>query len=186
MCPCVSADSGAARRDCPLCSGKGQTYAAAVQTRIGVTNQSAQKIMAQFGTYAAGDALLTLPADSAAYGAGRHDRFRALNSTDPFSIILTRGEDDRLLGTVQSFLRCYWLNTARTAEIEGALPVADSAGNLTWPSGLAPPTGRQYSLSGARFVEYYVFPELPADRNHHAGAALPRKVLGKVFDLFGR
>lgn len=185
-CPCFNPDSGAAKPTCPLCRGRGWTWGAEAATRIGLTNQNAKKAMEQFGTYEVGDALLTLPSDSAAYGAGRHARFRALNATNPFSEPLTRGDGDRLLGSIKSFTRCYWLNDAGTVEVEGGLPVADANGNLTWPSGGAPPAGKQYSLSGVRYDEYYLPLDLPVDRNHHAGAPLPRKVLARRLDLFGR
>lgn len=184
-CPCVSPDSGAAKPTCPLCTGRGQTWAAAVSTRVGLTSQTASKMMAQFGAYEVGDVLITLPSNSPAYVAGRFDRFLALKSTNPFSMVLTRGEDDRLLGAAQSFTRCYWINDAGTAEVEGGLPTADASGNLTWASG-APPAGKQYSLSGVRFDEYMLYPELPMDRNHNNGLALPRRVRAKQFSLFGR
>ena len=60
----------------------------------------------------------------------------------------------------------------------------DSNGQLSWSVGAS--VGSQYSISGTRYSEYFVWDELPGDRKHHYGARLPRKLVLRRFDLFGR
>jgi hypothetical protein len=59
-------------------------------------------------------------------------------------------------------------------------------GNLSWPNGGGPPIGVTYSLTGTKFDEYFIFLNLPSDRNEHEGARLPKKVTLRKWDLFGR
>jgi hypothetical protein len=187
-CPCVSPASGAAREDCPLCHGKAWQWQAEVGPAIaGCQNLKPSIAYAAFGGWSRGDALLTIGSDSALYGAGQYDRFRALNATDPFSANLIHGTRDYLLGTVQTFTRVFWLSEDGTTNIEGDLPSIDANGNLTWAMGAnAPPVDATYSVSGVKFEEYFAYPDKPSDRAEHSGAALPKKLLARRFDVFGR
>jgi hypothetical protein len=67
------------------------------------------------------------------------------------------------------------------------LPIVTGGDSLTWSEeGGCPPAGVQFSVTGRRQQEYYIFRDLPQDRAHHGGAALPRRVVARRFDLFGR
>ena len=182
-CPCINPASGAATPNCPFCSGKGVTWAAEVAGKAGMQQQSPRKQFAMFGVFEPGDATLTIPSNSVLYGAGHLDRFRALNSTNPFSTAMIRGDNDKILGTVQSISRVYWI--AADVIVEGGIPAVGDDGTLTWTSG-EPPAGTAYSISGIKYDEFFVYLSLPSDRNAHAGAALPRKLLARKFDLFNR
>lgn len=184
-CPCVNPHSGAAKQGCPNCHGKGQYWVAPVAAVAGMASQEIQQKWQQFGRYEEGDAVVTIGSDSPMYAMGQFDRVTMLNNKDPFSMVLTRGNNDVLHFMVDAFARCYWLDNA-SAIVEGGLPVADANGNLTWPNGGAPPAGTQYSLTGSKFSEYYVFDKYPSDRGEHSGALLPKKVVLRKFDLFGR
>ena len=49
-----------------------------------------------------------------------------------------------------------------------------------------PPDGTQYSVTGREMPEYYVWGDFPSDRSHQGGDALPRRVVLRRFDLYGR
>ena len=133
-----------------------------------------------------GDLSLTVPSDSACYGMGKFDRITLLNSTDVFSRVLTRGANDRLSDIpVQAVTRVFWRNAAKTGLIDGGIPTVAANGALTWASG-EPDAGVQYSITGIKFDEYYVYTSMPSDRNEHQGATLPKKVALRKYDLFGK
>ena len=66
------------------------------------------------------------------------------------------------------------------------LPPADMGGAPVWPATNAPAIGQQYSIRATRRPIYFVFKEFPQDRAHHSGATLPRRIVARRFDLFGR
>jgi hypothetical protein len=150
-----------------------------------VASQATVKKYAQFGLWQSGDALFSIPENSAMYNAGRFDRMTMLNSTDRFDLGLVRGSNDKVLLPVEKFERVFWLDIDGFAIIEGGLPTVDLNGVLTWAAG-EPPAGRQYSISGTRYSEYFVWEQLPSDRGEHHGARLPRRVQARLFDLFGK
>lgn len=186
-CPCVSEHSGAADPQCPLCRGKGHIWADGVAGVVGVTRQDVNPEWRDFGNFELGDMTLSVGSDSPLYDMGRFDRLTLLNSTDRFSRVLTRGVNDFVLDMpVQSITRVYWIAADRHSLIEGDLPSWDeTTRELIW-SGVEPPVGGQYSITGTRFDEYFVWQALPSDRNEHQGAPLPRRVQVRKFDLFGR
>lgn len=184
-CPCVNPASGAAKQNCPLCFGKGRQWSAEVSGKAGMTNQSQKKGFASFGTWEPGDAVLTIGSDSALYAAGQYDRFRAVNSTHVFSHNLMHDGSDKLLGTVVSISRVFWLNSAGTATVEGGIPTVAADGSMTWATG-EPSAGAAYSISGVKYDEFFVYMDLPSNRNEHAGATLPKRLPVRRFDLFGR
>ncbi|HCE08552.1 MAG TPA: hypothetical protein DEQ40_08120 [Oxalobacteraceae bacterium] len=184
-CPCVNPASGAAKPNCPLCNGKGQMWAAEVAGIAGMTSQNQKKGFANFGTWEPGDAVLTVGSDSPLYGAGQYDRFRAINSTQRFSQIVVPGQNDKLLGTIKSVSRVFWLNTAGDTAIDGGIPAINADGSMTWTSG-APPADTTFSISGVKYDEFYLYLALPSNRNEHQGAELPQKLPVRKFDLFGR
>jgi hypothetical protein len=184
-CPCQRPGEESPAPNCPLCLGKGVQWDVEQEGWAGMTSQNSKKGMADFGVWEAGDCVLTIPENSPLYDAGRFDRIRAKNSTNQFMDVLRRGFTDRLVGAIVSIDRVLWTNDAGTAVVEGGIPTVAPNGALTWASG-APPEGRHYSISGVRYDEYYVYPNLPTDRMAHGGARLPRKLLARRLDLFAR
>jgi hypothetical protein len=184
-CPCINPHSGASKPNCPLCGGKGRLWDPAVDTVIGIASQNVQKMWAQMGQWEAGDAVVSIPEASAMYNAAQFDRVLMMNSTDGFSLVLTRGAaNERLHEPIEKIERVFWLD-AQSNIVEGRIPSVADNGALTWASG-APPAGTQYTISGTRYSEYFVFNQLPSDRGEHQGARLPKRVVLRRFDLFNR
>lgn len=184
MCPCVNPNSGAAKHNCPVCSGKGRSWAAPVKVKAGLASEKVLRAWAQFGQWTSGDAVISVPENSPMYDAGQFDRITMLNAVDRFSLVLTRGLNDRVSFQARKIQRVFWLNS-QSQVVEGGIPAVDGAGNLTWTAG-APPAGMQYTVTGERYSEYFIYDDIPGDRNHHYGARLPRKIVARRFDLFGR
>lgn len=188
-CPCFNPTSGAALPGHPLCAGKGWIWDPPISpVKAGVNAQKAQRDWAQFGQWEAGDVILTIPGDSGMYGqVGRFDRIELLNAKDVFKIMLIRGTNDRIILPVVNFTRVFWLNPGNiNATIDGGLPAIDANGNLTWPNNDGPPNATKYTITGMRYIDYFVWVNLPSNRNEHFGAALPQKSWLRRFDLFGR
>ncbi len=184
-CPCRDPNSGAAKKTCPQCGGRSWLWGSAVRASAAAAGQKAQQQWAQFGLWQSGDVVISLPSDSPMYEMGQFDRVVMLNSSDPFSIPLTRGKD-RLSGAILTINRCFWLNQSG-AIVEGAVPMFSSDGQLTWePDISAPPAGSMYTVSGTRLKEYFCWGPFTQDRAMHHGARLPRKVVLRLFDLMGR
>ena len=188
-CACVSPTSGSPDPKHQLCMGKGRLWDDPIATVCGIARQETVAQWKASGQYETGDMVLSIPQSSPMWDdAGQFDRLLLLNSTDVFSKPLVRGApNERLLFNVVSFSRCYWLNpTNRNLVVEGGLPVVDATGVLSWPNGDGPPPGVTYSLSGTKFDEYYVWGNFPSDRNQHQGVRLPKRVVARKWDLFGR
>lgn len=184
-CPCVNPNSGASTPGCPICGGRGRFWDPEVASVIGIASQGVQKRWAQMGRYEAGDAVVAIPENSPAYDAGQFDRVAMLNSTDRFSVPLTRGADDeRLFFRIANIDRVFWLTNGGAPIVDGGIPTVDAQGVLTWVTG-APPAGIQYTVEGSKNSEYFVFDTMPSDRNEHSGARLPRKAVLRNFDLMG-
>jgi hypothetical protein len=186
-CPCVNPNSGSAKPNCPICKGKGRTWDTPIQTKTGIAGRSAHKDWAAFGMWDGGDVVLSIPSDSALYAIGQYDRVVMLNRSEPFSINFVAGVNDKALShmTFVSVDRVAYISPNGGALVLCTPPVVNPDGSLTWPSD-APPVGVTYSMSGRRRQEYFCFNDMPWDRPHHAGAALPRNVVLRRFDLFGR
>jgi hypothetical protein len=185
-CPCVNPFSGAADPTCPQCRGKGHTWAAAVAGVVGVTRQDTNPEWKDFGNFEAGDMTLSIGSDSPLYDMGRFDRVVLMNATDRFSRVMTRGEGDFLDLRLKSIDRVFWLNSAKTTQIEGGIPDWNPiTGALTWEEG-EPPFGTQYSITGEKYEEYFAWVMLPSSRNEHQGAPLPKRMTARRWDLFGR
>lgn len=185
-CACVSPESGAPDPKHQLCMGKGKLWEPPVETVTGVARQDAMAEWIKSGQYESGDMVLTIPQASPLWDAGQYDRILMLNSTDVFSMPLKRGApSERILFKVESVDRCFWLHPTTRLVVEGGIPAIDDNGNLTWTAG-EPPPGMTYSLTGKKFDEYYVFGKYPSDRNQHQGMRLPKKLIARKWDLFGR
>lgn len=183
-CPCRSPTSGAAEQGCPVCQGRGVAWDQPIAAWTGLAGMKIAREWAMFGEWESGDVVVTIPSDSPLYGAGENDRVTFINSTEAFSSILMGGVD-HLPFQATEINRLVWRDPVTKALTVGGIPSEAPDGTLTWTSG-APPAGVQYSISGRRNPEYWLFKDLVQDRHHHAGRALPRRVALRRFDLFGK
>lgn len=189
-CPCRDTYSGAALPNCLQCAGKGSIWAAPLASYTGLSSMAASVRWAKFGVWETGDLLLTIPGDTPLYNAGQYDQVILLESSEPFSLVLTRGVNDRLPWPVVGIDRVFVLSEDDNdvqVTLDTALPTVGTGGVLTWPSsGLTPAVGQQFSITGRRRPVYFLYMDLPSDRAHHGGLRLPRKVVVRQFDLFNR
>lgn len=183
-CPCRNPHSGGASPSCPHCHGLGTYWGDPVACRVALSGQQAQREWAQFGQWESGDLVVTLPADSAAYALGPLDRLTLRDSSIAFTVIVRPGEP--LRGSVLTISSVTWL-VADALISAPALPLVGVDGHLIWPADAdAPADTTMLAVSGRKHPEYYVFPTHPQDRAHQGGAPLPRRVVLRLFDLFGR
>jgi hypothetical protein len=185
-CPCVNLNSGAATPGCPQCGGKSWLWTAtATPGSAGMSGQQIQMRWAQMGLWEDGDAVVTIHESSPLYEMGQFDRVTMLNSTDYFSLPLVHGgSEEKLFEPIEKITRVFWLDVNKNI-VEGGIPMVNSDGTLTWSSG-APPSGTTYSITGTRYSQYFCWGRYPSDRNEHFGARLPKRVVLRRFDLFGR
>lgn len=186
-CPCTNPVSGAPDPKCPLCVGKGRVWDKPVETVVGVASQKTQERWAKLGMYEVGDMVLSIPESSPMWdSAGQFDRVVTLNGLDGFSEILARGApNERLRVPVHAITRVFWRHPQTKMIVEGGIPAVDDQGRLTWMAD-APPAGTSYSVTGDRYSEYFMIDQYPSDRNQHAGVRLPKNVVLRKWDLFGR
>ena len=183
-CPCVNPNSGAASASCPHCGGKGRLWDASIEGRAGIVGRDQMKDFATFGVLDAGDIMLSIPSDSPLYVIGQYDRVSAKDRSEPFSLTMVRGRNDLMRLPAVSLERAFWLDSAKAIQ-ESDVPAVGVGGVLSWGDN-PPPAGATYSLTGRRTPEYFVYQELPADRPMHFGEPLPRRVVLRKFDLYGR
>lgn len=186
-CSCVNPNSGAPDSKCKLCLGKGHLWDEPIVAKAAAAGQSTQMQWAGSGLYDVGDIVLSVPQNSAIWDSGAFDRITFLNATDRFSMPLTRGApSERLFFQVASVERCFWKHPQTGALVEGGLPAISADGmTFTWLD-REPPAGTTYSLTGTRFIEYFIFKELPRNRNMHGGVRLPKNIAIRRFDLLSR
>ncbi|RKP44673.1 hypothetical protein [Pararobbsia silviterrae] len=187
-CPCVDPNSGQPDPACPVCDGQGRIYAAPVPGVAALSGAKTQRDWAQFGLYEKGDVVVTVAEDSPMYVIGQYDRVTALNETNRFSVPLRRGATiERLLGSIVSLSRVFWLAGTPATIVDGDLPTVNADGTLTWAAGAnAPPEGVQYSVTGLRHIDYFCFGNYPQNRRMNQGSRLPIKVVLRDWDLFNR
>ena len=75
-------------------------------------------------------------------------------------------------------------NDAGAGLVECSIRSVAADGTITW--GTPPPLGSLFTLIGRRQLEYFLFKDLPQERAHHGGLALPRRVALRRFDMFDR
>lgn len=184
-CPCINPHSGAAKPGCPICIGKGRGWSTSVDCDAGITSQKAQREWAQSGLYESGDVVITLPSDSVIYAMGQFDRAVLANSSERFSFVLTRGTNDVLRFPLLTVTRVFWLDAGGITIIDGGIPTVSASGVMTWATG-EPAPGTAYTIEGTRMLEYFCFSMMPSNRGIHHGELLPRKVVLRKFDLFGK
>ncbi|HDR9163614.1 TPA: hypothetical protein QDB28_004018 [Burkholderia vietnamiensis] len=184
-CPCVNPASGSPKPNCPVCKSKGHTWDVPVPCKTGVAGRDLHQKWAQFGMWNQGDVVLSIPSDSPVYNIGQYDRVVMLNRSEAFSINMIAGVNTSVPIPYVSIDRVAWMSPDGKSEILGTPPVVNPDGSLSWPGGM-PPNGATYSLSGRRRQEFFCFNDQPWDRPHFGGAQLPRNVVLRRFDLFGR
>jgi hypothetical protein len=185
VCPCKNPHSGASDPKCPHCGGVGHMWADVVESVAGITGSKTQREWAQFGMYETGDTVVSIPENSPLYDMGQGDRVTMLNATERFSIALVRGSPkERLIGKVETVDRVFWLDGDKSI-VEGDLPKVLDGGGIEW-GGASPPAETQYTISGTRFLEYFAWGAYPSNRNMHQGARLPKRIVLRSFDLWGR
>lgn len=183
-CPCRNPTSGAAKQGCPTCAGKGVFWGSPVAAWTGLAGMKVAREWAMYSEWASGDVVITIGSDSPLWNIGETDKVSFVDSSQPFSTVLMGGVD-KLSFQAAVINGVIWLDPITQLPITGGIPTQDAGGNLTWASG-APPTLTQYTISGRRIPDYYCFRDLAQDRAHSAGLPLPRRVILRLFDLFGR
>lgn len=48
------------------------------------------------------------------------------------------------------------------------------------------PAGTKYTIEGQRRPTYFVFDNMPSDRNQHQGALLPKNLVARQWDVMSR
>lgn len=185
-CPCRDRSSGSAKPRCKRCRGLGAIWGDPVPAWTGLSSLKVAREYAAFGRWESGDTVLTVPGDSPLSAMGEHDRILMLDSTEPFQLVMKREAGLRVRdGRLVSLDRCFCLG-ADDALVELDPPVWDDDGTLEWaPGDLAPDPGQQFTLTGRRHPEFFMLGELPQDRAHQGGSALPRRIAVRRFQLFG-
>lgn len=179
-CPCRAPRSHAAAPSCPVCHGLGYRWDDPVSCTLAVSGQKVTAEWAKFGLWQSGDQVVSLPSDSPAYDMGQFDRVTMAQSSIPFSVVLAPGE--RLSLPVVTTTSASWI-------VDGDLvltlspPLVDGRPVCTDP---APPPGASITIRGRASPAYYALQDFPQDRAHQHGRALPRRVVLRRFDLFGR
>ncbi|BCP56306.1 hypothetical protein K32_49230 [Kaistia sp. 32K] len=186
-CSCVNPTSGAPDAKCKLCGKKGRIWSPAQRTVVGLQKQEIKPEWVNAGLWEAGDLLVTVPENSPMWQGGQFDRVTMLNAEDRFSRPLVRGKPDEDLSmlSVKSIERVFWKHPVTQALIEGGIPEVDGDGKITWGAG-APPAGMAYSITGFRYPDYFIWGELPSNRNIHSGVRLPKRVVLRRWDLLGK
>lgn len=185
-CPCLNPHSGAADPGCQNCRGKSWFWEGDIPAVAGVASQQIQLRWAQFGLWQDGDMVVSIPENSPMYDMAQFDRVIALNSTDTFSVTLVRGgANEQLYDPVEKIDRVFWLGNDGKI-VNGAIPAVSDDGVLSWSGSGAPPAGKRYTVTGTRFAEFFCYGPYPSNRNEHQGARLPKRVVLRRFDLFGR
>lgn len=186
LCPCRDPYSGQPRPDCPHCEGRGIAWGGGVAATTGLAGMRVVRQFADFGRWMAGDVVLTVPSNSPLWDARENDRVLLSQSSEPYTAVMERDGDERVRGQVYALDSCWWLNPSG-AVVQGAIPAIAADGKLSWADpAQAPEPGTQFSLSGRRRPEYFIFTELPQDRAHFGGLPLPRRIQARKFDLFGK
>ena len=185
-CACVNPVSGAPDPKHALCAGKGRIWEDPIETVTGIARQETVAEWAQSGLWESGDMVLSIPEASPLWDAGMYDRIVMLNSNDVFSQPLQRGAPtERLLFKPHAITRVFWLHPTTRLIVEGGIPVIGEDGVPVWSSG-APPAGTTYSMTGTKYSEYFLYDKFPSNRNEHSGMRLPKRVIARKWDLFGR
>jgi len=186
LCPCRDAYSGAANPGCPVCRGQGVFWTGSKSVSIALSGQRVARAWRDFGMYESGDVVLSIGSDSPAYAAGENDKLVLTDSTTPYTAVFTRG--DQAENWPAELVEVQAVTTIANGEpVEmSPPPIPTGGGAPSWPALGSPAPGQQYTLTGRRNPSFYVFADFPQDRAHHGGAALPRRVVARLIDLWAK
>lgn len=182
-CPCRNPNSGAADYACTVCNGKGTYWDDPIEGIAAIAGQKVQQVWAKVDEYETGDQVMTLPSDSPLYAIGQFDRLLMLQSSMPFSAVSTHTGAETLPFVAHVIDHIAWKDNNQI--VSGGIPAINADGTLTWATG-EPPAGVQYAITGRKRPEYFIYKEYPQDRAHFGGQDLPRRVVARRMDLFGR
>lgn len=115
---------------------------------------------------------------------GQFDVVQLLDTTQPFSVLLTSGVSDAIASQPISIDRVFW--RANGVDVDSAARAVTADRKIKWEANAAPPAGVQYSVTGRWMPDYFAYQDIPIERAHHFGKRLPRKVVVRRFDLYGR
>lgn len=182
-CPCVNPKSGQAKVNCIACSGKGRIWPGdPVAGVTGVAGGQAHKQWMAYDIADMSDVILSVPSDSPLYAIGPFDRVMFVNRTEPFSLNIVKGVNEKIRFYVTELEKVlYLLPDGSAADAEPPQVLGD--GSLDWDA-VEVPDGATFSVTGRRRTEYFCMPDTPFDRPHHAGATLPRRVVLRRFDQY--
>lgn len=186
-CPCSDPETGRVDYHCPACQGRGVIWDSAQAGQLALSGQKLQRQWAALGLYERGDVVCTLPSDDPVYDLAEFARVLFTDSSKPFSALLNHGGSDNVGPGVQRLDEVLWLDSG-VIERADPTPALDTAtGALSWAGvGNEPAAGTRITVSGRRSPEYYCYMEFPQDRSHQQGDPLPRRVVLRRLDLFGR
>lgn len=157
-------------------------WESSVEAKAGVVSRGQLKKFGEMSEWDSGDLLLVIQSDSKMYKIGQFDRVDTANRTEPFSVNIVNNFAQTVRFRIHSVDKVTWFDSDTL--IVGAKPSVNRDGALSWVT--PPPAGVTYSISGRRYPAYYCYMDLPLDRPYHFGADLPRRVVLRRFDLFGR
>lgn len=178
-CPCAEPYSGSPDPACDHCQGIGYRWSGPVATFAGVVSRDLSKQYGQMAEIEAGDVMLVIPGNEPIYAIQEYDRVVMSDRTERWALVKTRGRAERLRFDPLTVDRAEWLDGDT---IISGLPDSFGRDGVTWATG-GPPQGVSYSIGGTRHPEFYCYLNLPLDRPHHGGAALPRRVVLRRMDL---
>ena len=190
LCPCAGRDhySGGASQDCPVCTGRGWSWAKGVPSKASIVGARRERKQSDFGQWEAGDVAVSVGSDTPLWNAGEKDRITFLDSSLLFQAALVNDGNARLDFEVVRFERCFWLREGDEAFREATLPKRDPlTGRLAWASGaVAPDAGARFTVTGLKRPDFFLLEHLPVARGHFSGSPLPRLFKCRAFDLLGR
>lgn len=206
-CPCRQAYSGTPDPACLYCGGKGRRWGAAQASLAGISSRDIARQLAPMAILDSGDVMLIIPSDEPVYAIGEYDRVSLTDRTEPFSLNLIAGVNVPLHWDPVALDAVSWIvdgdlieqprtwetvtdpATGETSTVETTPWTLDSHHRPVWDPDAdpyrGPPAETPYVITGRRHPEYFCYLTLALDRPHHAGAALPRRVVLRRFDLFG-
>lgn len=185
-CPCINPATGSPNPRCATCHGLGRFWDAPIRGIAGVGSRDVMQPFAMFGNWDSGDIMLSIGSDSPLYAVGMMDRVTSVNRTEPFSANLIAGVNTLSRYRIQSVDAAYWAQPGGAVTLLSPAPSVDATGAIVYDPAAVPPNGSTVSLTGRRYPEFFVYMDIPMDRPHQSGSALPRRVVLRRFDLFGR
>jgi len=184
LCPCRTKRTGGSNVACVVCGGEGYTWEPPIDTVVGVSGMNGTRQFAMFAEWEKGDAVCTIPSDSAAYGAGEYDRITLTQASYRWTNLLTRGSADTLkYRQVEKIVQVWAVIGAAEVTFTPDVDYRLDGHTVTWLTGTLP-VGTQYAVMYVARPEYFVFKDFVQDRPHDGGLALPRRVHLRLMELF--